>query len=384
MKTLLLCSLLSFIACANTIKIVHYNIKEMDSTKIQKGLRGENEQLNFAKNIVKNLNPDILSLNEIQFDFPNIPTKDFKSKGKNVHYLAEIFDMSFESTAFFPANTGMLSRAKNGKYILHPTQEDREKYADLVNFGMFPGQYSMAGIFKYPLIEVKNFKRLPWRVFNRKIDLTPYADANGKPLPKNMSLFDKNFTVATLNIEGKEVHIVLFHTVPAFGFGNPKTPNFERNRDQIQFLKWYLTAKKMKFGIQPIGGKTFIAMGDWNVDPESKNPGAKVLKSLLKTHQPWIKDKVITYRGSSFNPGGWTAQLDYILFSKDITVKAAGVYDPDSNYKDLGCKTTTPTEIPAGMVLVQRTKTCKALVSKEYFELISASDHLPLWAEIEL
>lgn len=383
MKLIAFLGLFSTLACANSIKVVHYNIKELDSTKIQDGLKRDSEQLQAASNIVQMLNPDILSINEMQYDYPSVPNADYTSEGKNAEYLAQILGMEFTSTAFFPANTGRFSKAKAGEYVLKATAEDRAKYADLVNFGMFPGQYSMAGIFKYPVKSVKNFSNLPWKIFNKKIDLSKYADANGNALPEDMTLFDKNFVDVTLDINGKDVHVILYHTVPAFGFGNSKTPNFERNRDQIKFLSWYLRGRWKKFGIKPIRGKTFIAMGDWNVDPESDNPGAKPLNKLLSKFNPFIKERVITYRGQSFKPNGWSAQLDYMLFSKDIKVKSAGVYDPESKFQDLGCE-EGEVVIPEGMVVVNTSKTCRALVSEEYYELLTASDHLPLWAEIEL
>lgn len=370
-------------ASANTLKIVHYNIKELDSTKIRDGLKGKNTQLKAATNIVKSLSPDILSINEMQYDLPNIPNKKYQTEGQNPEFLAKIFGIDFKSTAFYPANTGTNSKPKNGEYILHPTAEDRAHYADLVNFGLFPGQYSMAGIFKYPIKRIKNYSQLPWKSFNRNLDLSKYTDGNGNPLPKNMSLFDKNFIDVTLDVDGKNVHVILFHTVPAFGFGNKKTPNFERNKDQIKFLSWYLTAEKTEYGITPIKDKTFIAMGDWNVDPASKNPGALPLKKLLDQFTPFIKERVITYRGQNFKPNGWTAQLDYILFSKDIKIKNAGVYDPPSKFQDLGCGDIN-TKVPNDMILVKTEKDCKALVSKDYHELLTASDHLPLWAEIEI
>lgn len=367
-----------------TIKVVHYNIKELDSTKIQAGLRGESKQLQAAKNILKQFQPDILSINEVQYDYPNIPNSSYSSQGKNPEYLAKIFGIEYKSTAMFPANTGKNSKPKNGQYILKPTQEERVKYADLVNFGMFPGQYSMVGIFKYPVLRRKNIDSLPWIVFNSRIEPSDFSDAAGNSLPRTMPLFDKNFVDVTLDVNGEELHIILFHTVPAFGFGNPNTPNFERNKDQIKFLNWYLSASKPKWGIRPLGkGKTFIAMGDWNVDPESNNPGAEEIKKLLKKFKPFIKEKTITYRGSSFKEGGFTAQLDYMIFSRNIKIKSSSVYDPESKYQDVGCGNYTG-EVPENMVLVDRSKTCKALVSKEYYELLTGSDHLPLYAEIEI
>lgn len=368
------------------IKVVHYNIKELDSTKIQNA--STSTQLIAAKSILKKLTPDILSLNEIQFDMPAVPNQQYQSRGQNLHFLNSFFETNMNHYSFFPANTGMNSRPNSqGEYILRPTQEERELYADKVNFGMFPAQYSMGGLFQYQVVRETNISNLKWKDFNPNINLSKFTQSNGAPLPEDMSLFDKNFVDTVININGKEVHIILLHTVPSFHFGNMKSPNYERNRDQLKFLQWYLKGSGEIGNIRPLPrNATFIAMGDWNVDPDSENLGAQVINELKSEFKMWMNERVITYRGSSFIPGGWTAQLDYILLSNDISILDSGVYGPEANLTELGCN-QRPTINSQELRLIeyrQGGKTCFASVSKDYYELKTASDHLPLWVNITL
>ncbi len=388
MKFLLFLSLLSCSTQAKKIRVVHYNIKELDSTKIEN--HSSITQLIFATEILKKLNPDILSINEIQFDKVAVPNKNFNSEGENFNKLLKISGLDFLDKTFNEANTGKNSRTDDiGNYVLKPNQDQRSKLADKVNFGMFPGQYSTAGAFKYKILKKVVITDLKWKDFNPDVDLTKYKDMSGEPLPEDMELFDKNFSDITLDIQGKDVHIILLHTVPAYGFGNPHSPNIKRNHDQLEFLKWYLTRKsKFKYQgeIKPLKeNSTFIAMGDWNVDPKSKNLGAKVINELASTFKLWQGDYVPTYIGQSFSPGEFKAQLDYILMSNNILVSNSGVYLPDPRREELGCgnilrKPFRPKKVKVTYKV--NDKKCYALVDKEFYKVKKASDHLPIWADI--
>ena len=83
----------------------------------------------------------------------------------------------------------------------------------------------------------------------------------------------------------------------------------------------------------------------------------------------------------------YSQQLDYILFSKDIKIKDAGVYFPKSNRVEMGCGNQSFVK-PALMSRVRidykkNGQNCSATVSRDFYEVKKASDHLPLWADIE-
>ncbi len=383
--------LLTLAASAKSFKVVHYNIKELDSTKVIGAKLGKNEQVKQALEVIKELGPDILSINELQYDYPGVPTNNFHTTGSNLKVLGELLNINF-NTSFNPANTGLNSKPnEHGVYILKPTQEERLKYADQINFGLFPAQYSVGALFKFKKVKEVVISDLKWTDFNTNRDPSIYSDGAGNPLPKDIQLFDKNFTDVTLEIYGRKVHLILLHTVPAFNFGNDNSPNYVRNLDQLEFLKWYLSGKtKVKMGevnIKPLAkNSTFIAMGDWNVDPKSTNPGASVITELGEKFNYWIKEHTITYRGSSFAPNGWQSQLDYILLSKDLKTLKSGVFNPAENRVELGCDKPFSKNLNDKQVLVEYSKnkkTCQVLVSKDAWRARTASDHLAIWAEIE-
>lgn len=374
-----------------SIRVVHYNIKELDSTKIL----NKSQQVSYATKILKNLSPDILSINEIQFDLPGVPEKTYKSLGKNIKRIAEKIEMPLQSLSFFPANTGMNAKPSldDKAYNLRLDRKDFGKYADLVNFGLFPAQYSTAGAFNFRKINEVIVSGVKWKDFNPDINLSLYADSSGNPLPEDIELFDKSFSDVTLKINDKSLHVILLHTVPAFGFGNKKTPNLERNRDQLKFLEWYLTGESSypskDLGLQPLKKTdSFIAMGDWNVSPSADKPGSDVIVSLGKRFNYWINKEIDTYVGQGLSGNTkYAQQLDYILLSNDIKIKDAGVYFPKANRVELGCgNAAIIRQAFVESVLIKYKKNgqvCSATVSRNYYEVKKASDHLPIWADIE-
>jgi len=336
------------------------------------------------------LKPDILSVNEIQYDLPKVPNNNYSSMGNNSNLFAkDIRNNTLAYSIFYPANTGFnaLRNSKN-EYVRNPNKEEVQKYSDGINFGMFPGQYSTAGLTKYKIPSIKVISKISWKQFNPLIDFSFYADEKEKPLPKNMPLFDKNFTDSTLLIEGHKVHLILLHTVPSYAFGNPKSPNFARNRDQLLFLKWYLggTVKFVsnKLMIHPLqNGVSFIALGDWNADINERTESSDVLKTLGKLFHYANDHKAPTYRGMDIFKDSLLLHLDCILLSNDIGVKKHGIFAPTPNFKKLACQNKIATR--DHFVLVKRNeeqKVCHYLVEKNYYYSKMASDHLAIWADI--
>jgi hypothetical protein len=394
-KLLILSSLILFQSCSsNKVRIVHYNIKELNTQKIDQ----ETDQVMKVKEVLKKHPFDILSLNEIQFDRENIPTRAAKTRGLNLQKLKRIFDVEDYNESFHPANTGANSRPKkDGDYFTEANTKEARTLADQVNFGVFPAQYSSGALFKYPIVSEIVLNKLMWKTFNPKINLKQFKSGVGLPLPTKMELFDKNFTDVIIDINGHDVHLIILHTVPSYHFGNQKSPNYERNRDQLRFLEWYLTGKTdipVKIdSIKPLSKNDhYIAIGDWNTDYRSlKNPGSAVLRNLFKKSKLWIAPKFLTFtnEGSDYSQSPFRLLLDYILVSNSFRPVKGSIIHPDFTKRvDLGCTETPPKEDKSLMkkkklVLVQfRTKTsknpCYAYVDSFYKTLKTASDHYPL------
>ena len=407
----------STVQASERIRLVHFNIRELDSAKL---LRGQaHPQIRAVKEVMSRYPFDIFSVNELHYDLPGVPARAYQSRGENLYRLLELVD-GFGAysyfTSFDPANTGRNAlRKPDGDYEVNPNAPGAYLLADPVNFGSFPAEYSTGAATRFPILAKKVFSRVLWKAFRPDRDLSQFRDGFNQPLnTATVELFDKNFTDLTLNVGGKAVHLILFHAVPAFNFGNPFSMNDARNHDQLAFLEWYLTGatsfpvpagllEPVVPGVPLSGteifplppGSTFIAVGDWNADvTDATKPSAEILKRLYEHFNPWMRDLgVQTFQGSSFDPATYQAQLDYAFVSRDIRVLGGGVHAPAPNARDLGCDLAAPPVVQGpereARSYVMRTvdtlpQTCWIEVDRDFAVAKDASDHRLLWAEFQL
>lgn len=435
-------------------RYVHWNIKEIDSTKIdayEKSLSGTPSQdrnaaskalqVKSALQLLNELKPEYLSLNEIQYDVDKMETEtaaricDFSqvvaerrrlAVTQNHDFILNRLEGAVWDSTFCPANTGALAQRDGDNFLSdRPFDSDpdfarKDALIDKVNFGWTPGQYSTVFASSTPIQKRWVNAGLMWTDWDPDMDITGFdlgftninyrdpsltedkiqAMARAANLEgdryKKYPLFDKNFNVSWVNIEGRDVAMVTFHTVPAFGFdreGKVVNPNPERNKAQLEFLEWYLLGscepasksrvRSCQTDIRPLGeGASFIATGDLNVAIDSPiYPGSKVLQRILShagTANARLQDRkfglpIITkenmpaevlakieagtlapgefggfHEYTTFIPYGFdfkgrgrskTEQLDYFIVSQDLEIKRLETYFVNPEFKDHGCFT---------------------------------------------
>ncbi|EQC49786.1 endonuclease/exonuclease/phosphatase family protein [Bacteriovorax sp. DB6_IX] len=385
LTTLALFSCSSFKNKKATVNVVHWNIKELTTQKLHQ----DNKQLNAVKDILGEFKYNLLSINELQYDLPNVPKRDYRTKGRNAEVFAKSLKMEpmEHAISFNQANTGNKAKKFKGQYLTKMTKQAR-KLADQDNFGLFPGQYSTALISKFPIKEEVIIKDLKWREFNKNVKFSKFRRPNGRRIPTGLELFDKTFTDSIIEIEGKEVHVITLHATPAFHFGNRRSPNYERNRDQLRFLEWYLTGgtdipvklPKKYSHIKPLNKDAiFIAMGDWNTSIYANNKGSEVLRRLFKSVNLWMEKPIHTHENQNFSAKRLKLTLDYIAY-RGLKLVDAGIYYP--NEEEGSCMKYS--ELPKAL----KSRTDKISADKcfnsDSVELKLASDHFPIWASFEL
>ena len=382
------------IMASDTFTFLHYNIKELDSIK----LKANSDQIKAVKKVISNYKFDLFSINEIQYDFPNVPTPSFQTTGENLTQLSDLLSLKdFTEHVFAPANTGLNAKTmENGHYYTNPNSPQARANADQVNFGIVPGQYSTGLLSKYKVLSKRIFSKVKWKDFNTKIDLSKFKTADGKAYPTDAELFDKNFSDITVSINNKEVHIVLLHTVPAYNFGNPDSPNYKRNQDQLRFLEWYLTGstdlKVQLEGIKPLDKSDyFIASGDWNTAFDSlSNPGSLVLRRMFKKINSWIPEKNLSFtnEGYGYAEAPFRLMLDYMATSKNIEIVKGEIIHPIFKRVQLGCgKLNSSPPLTGKQIIVDWKKgsqTCRAIVDESYKLFKDASDHYPIIGTFKL
>lgn len=272
----------------NIFSLLHYNIKELRTEKLN---NPKSEQVKSLREFLLDKEFDILSINEIEYAPTNLQKINVWLK-----------DKEFISEVFIKANTG--------------NKSTKDK-ADLVNYGSRPGEYSTGALTKFKVFNKIILDDLKWKDFFKNEDFSTYKISDGSSIPETIELFDKSFSDTTLMINKKQVHLILLHTVPAYGFGNEKSINFLRNQRQLEFLKWYLNPdgkSKIINQIMPLKQNSyFIVVGDLNIDFKKEEEGAKVLNSILNHFNTWIPIRDMDYTHK--NP---KLMLDYIILSKNI------------------------------------------------------------------
>ncbi len=395
MSRLLCLSLLALlVSCAGPrVRIFHYNIKELSSEKIL----SDDPQFAAVREILALRDFDILSVNEIQYDLPGVPKAKFKTTGENLRLFARKMNRGLEdwNQSFHVANTGQnAKRLKNGNYPDDPSLASHRALADQVNFGVFPAQYSTGMLTRYKIKSELVIRELEWKSFNPKIRLEEFRAGDGRALPQDMALFDKNFSDVTLEVEGQELHVILLHAVPSYHFGNPKSPNYERNRDQLRFLEWYVTGSTdveiALTEVKPLKeGTNYIIVGDLNASyHDPKSLGGEVLRRLAKKTKMWMTKPQYTNEGGGYSNEPFRLMLDYLFVSPNIKVKQGVILYSSAPRRQLGCEELKESvAVDESQVLVSysvKGQTCHAIVTELDHQLKVASDHFPIWAELEL
>ncbi len=317
-----------------------------------------NAQAQAVAEIIQQTRPDVLLLNEFDFDANGEAAWLFQVNYLSVsHNGAEPIFYPYRFVA--PSNTGIPSGfdLDNSGFVGGP--------GDAFGFGFFPGQFGMAVYSRYPIGEVRTFQKFLWK--DMPGALLPDDPATPEPAdwysPDELEVFrlsSKSHWDVPIHIEGKTVHLLASHPTPPV-FDGPEDRNGTRNHDEIRFWADYIIPSRSNYiyddagrfgGITP--GDPFVIVGDQNSDPFDGDsiPGSA---QLLLEH-PLINTKVTpsseggteqaelqgganeTHLGdpafdtadfSDFAPGNLRA--DYVLPRKNLRIIDAAVFWPTSD-----------------------------------------------------
>lgn len=283
--------------------------------------------------------PDILSIQELQYDRIGVPTDQFQTEGTNFKTFTTTMSTIYKAaggtearnldavSAFLPGNCGKNAKKDGDAYInsRFPSQEEMNCFGDpLFDQALLPSQYPIA-LAAEKFQEVRKISALKWKDFNPHVDFTGLTQANGKPIPEDTPLFDKGLILAKVLIQGRVCWVVNLHAMPNCPFGNPTSADMAWNKDQIAFLQ-YLTTGKTYFevpqGLRDDGGKEImpldrsmpiLALGDFNTDPAEKEGGGPLIRELfgqVDNNYPLINYKTEYSIGKE---GPKELHLDYIM-----------------------------------------------------------------------
>lgn len=336
-----------------------------------------NRQAQQIAEIIQRVRPDVLLLNEFDYDEQGLAADRFAT-----NYLAIPQGMQapihFDYKYLAPVNTGVPS----GYDLDNDGTNDGP--GDAFGFGAFPGQYGMLVLSRFPIKEeaVRTFQTFLWR--DMPDALLPQAE--GEPFYDEaetaiLRLSSKSHWDLPIQVAGRTIHLLGAHPTPPV-FDGPEDRNGRRNHDEIRFWADYVDHQRSGYiyddNKQPGGlpaGASFVIAGDMNADPFDGDSTGNAINQLLG--HPLVNSHVIPKskgaRDKGLRDGGANIQqqgesiydtsdfndrsvgnlrLDYVLPSKLLKVVDAGVF--------------WPTEDEPGQYLVE------------------ASDHRLTWIDVEL
>jgi len=248
-----------------------------------------NAQAKVIAEIVQRNRPDVLLINEFDFDSSNTALSLFQTNYLSVSQNgAQPIVYPHRFTA--ESNTGIPSGfdLNNDGGIGGPD--------DAFGFGFFPGQFGMAVYSKYPIRadEIRTFQKFLWKDMPNA--LLPDDPATAAPAdwysPAELAVFrlsSKSHWDVPIEIGGKVVHFLVSHPTPPV-FDGPEDRNGTRNFDEIRFWADYISPggrsgyiyddNDARGGLAP--GSLFVIAGDQNSDPLDGDSIPGSIQNLLE------------------------------------------------------------------------------------------------------
>lgn len=358
---LFLLALAPGLSFAKTLKVATFNVS-MEATNykslgmqpseqvLEKVLsNGSHPQVKNIAEIIQRIQPDIILLNE--FDYIADQNKGVKAFIKNYLNVSQAGQapIDYPYTYVAPVNTG-----EPTSFDLDNNGKAEQFGGDAYGYGLYPGQYGMALLSKYPIDndEIRTFQLFKWHQMpHPQKPFLPNAESDDSPGTSWYSseeweafrLSSKSHWDVPVNVDGTTVHILAMHPTPP-NFDGEEDRNGKRNADEIRLMADYLTPDKGLY-IHDDNGKQatlneatrFVLVGDFNAADIGDKHREGVIEQL--TESPYVDNSVIP-----LSEGGaassdedysrrftayWGARADYVLPSVyGFDVKDAGVFWP--------------------------------------------------------
>ncbi len=365
-----------------TVRVATFNISF--NRKKEGELKNELDKAETTKpkqiaEIIQRVRPDVILLNEFDFDGDLAGIKSFLEKHLGVAQNNEK-PIEYQFVYSKPVNTGVdsgLDLDGDGK---------KSTPRDAFGYGVFPGQYGMVVLSKYPIDEdnARTFQNFLWK--DMPNSLWPIEPQTKKPfyndeIKSKFRLSSKSHWDVPIRIGDQTIHLLASHPTPPV-FDGEEDRNGCRNHDEIRFFADYVDPEKSEYIYDDNGkkgglaeGASFVIAGDLNADEfdgDSTNDAAKQLtQHPLINHEmppkseggPFYSQKQrgwnLHHKGNpAFDTGDFNdrsvgnMRIDYCLPSKNLKLRDSGVFWPKPDQPGGG--------------------------------LVDASDHRLVWIDIEL
>ncbi len=344
----------------STVRIATYNASLYDDAAgglVARLRAGDDDDARKIAAVLQRVRPDIVLLNEFDFDAEGIAADLFQRRYLEVAQAGGGEALRYPYRYFAPVNTGVpsgLDLDRNGR----AGGEGRDRGNDAWGYGLHPGQYGMLLLSQHPIDagDVRTFQLLKWSAMpgaRRPMDPATgtwwYPDA----VWEQLRLSSKSHWDVPVRTPAGVVHVLASHPTPPV-FDGPEDRNGSRNHDEIRLWTEYLSGGDDGW-LCDDGGRCgglaadarFVVLGDLNNDPVSGDGLHEAIVGLmrhprvLQVGAPRSEGAVALARSRGFSGDGdagvatgdfggkvGALRLDYVLPSRGFEVEDSGVLWP--------------------------------------------------------
>jgi hypothetical protein len=318
-----------------------------------------NTQARTVAEIIQRTRPDVLLINEFDFDPMGKAAQLFQDNYLSVSQNGAA-PIQYACRYVAPSNTGVASGfdLDNSGGVGGPN--------DALGFGFFEGQFGMCVYSRYPILfhRIRTFQKFLWK--DMPGALLPDDPATAAPADwysaaelDVVRLSSKSHWDVPIRIDERVVHFLVSHPTPPV-FDGPEDRNGTRNHDEIRLWADYVSPGRGNYIYDDAGrcgglfpGAWFVIAGDQNSDPLDGDsiPGAiqqlldhpRVNDSLIPSSEGAVEQALLQgganathlsdprYDTADFADGApGNLRADYVLPSRPIRVRDGRVFWPKS------------------------------------------------------
>lgn len=347
-------------AKADSTRVATYtaSLSRRDAGDLLKDIQQQDPQVLAVAEVIQRVRPDVLLINEFDFN-PEALTlfQALLTTGQNTTGNGAARGIDYAHSYSAPVNAGVPSG-----YDLNGNQEIGGP-GDSYGFGYFPGQNGMAILSRFPIVQTRHFQNFLWRDMPENNMPRDFLREDAQAA---FRLSSKAHWDVTLSIHGKSLHLLAAHPSPPV-FDGPEDLNGRRNHDEIRLWADYIDGASYMYddqgtkgGLQK--GEDFVVLGNLNADPFDGESFEGAIHQLLSHPKIWgsatdpdltpnssgAAEAALRQAGINTNHKGDPAfdtadfgydrdspgtdrapgnlRTDYVLPSKSLQIKDAGVY----------------------------------------------------------
>lgn len=270
----------AFAAPAIRVATFNASLSRDGATQLVNELAAGSAHASAVAAIVQRVRPDILVLQEFDFDPADVALDLFRSR-----YLAKPqhggTPIEYPHRWSAPTNTG-----ESSDFDLDGDGR-RGGPGDAFGFGHHPGQYGFAILSRHPIetASIRSFRHLPWSAMPGHAIPPDFFSTEAQAA---LRLSSKNHVDVPVHLpDGRTLHLLVSHPTPPV-FDGDEDRNGRRNHDELRFWSEFLTATDAPWLVDDAGvagglppGAMFVLCGDLNCDPNDGDSFGSPVRALL-------------------------------------------------------------------------------------------------------